>query len=270
MGTYKGNAGNLMQHWTLCELLVIAGKHTSGLSFIDAHAMAPLASGNKGKDDRFARVQTGLPGQGSVYEQAWHHLAPNGGYPNSAAFVKKVWEGDFSLLLCEICPSTIEELRPWLKPVQRLARCKSAKPFPGDWRERFAERLPSPSEVGLADGSLTLVSFDPNMYDRHGPPRTPKCENMYPRDLCAVVDAVSGVRGGVLMQLSTYSANNANAQKDVLSSADSILVSRGGYTRAAVVRVNGNMMSLVYARNVSWSAELADLPCRFKEWISGS
>lgn len=63
MGTYKGNAGNLMQHWTLCELLVIAGKHTSELSFIDAHAMAPLArEGKTGKQDKwFTRVQNGLP-----------------------------------------------------------------------------------------------------------------------------------------------------------------------------------------------------------------
>ena len=29
MGTYKGNAGHLMQHWTLCELLTAAKRrHT--------------------------------------------------------------------------------------------------------------------------------------------------------------------------------------------------------------------------------------------------
>ncbi len=58
MGTYKSNAGNLMQHWTLCELLVIAGKHTSELSFIDAQAMAPLAreSETGNQDERFTRV----------------------------------------------------------------------------------------------------------------------------------------------------------------------------------------------------------------------
>ena len=60
MGTCKGNVGNLMQHWTLCQLLVIAGKQdTPGLSFIDAHAMAPLASENLNKDkpNQFLRVQ---------------------------------------------------------------------------------------------------------------------------------------------------------------------------------------------------------------------
>ena len=271
MGTYKGNAGNLMQHWTLCELLVIAGKHTSELSFIDAHAMAPLARESKtGKqDERFTRVQKGLMEYPeSAYERAWHHLAPNGGYPNSAAFMKQVWEGDFSMLLCETDSSTATELRPWLKRVRELARCKSAKLFQGCWQKRFAEGLPSASKTDLADGSLMLVSFDPNMYDRKGPPIEPKYENMYPCDLCTVVDAISGVRGGVLIQLSTYSANNANRQTDVLSSIDSILVSRGGFTRAAVVKANKKMMSLIYARNVSWSPELAILRDRFTEWLN--
>lgn len=271
MGTYKGNAGNLMQHWTLCELLVIAGKHTSELSFIDAHAMAPLARESEtGKQDKqFIRVQKGLPEYPeSAYEQAWHHLAPNGGYPNSAAFMKQVWEGDFSMLLCETDPSTITELQPWLNRVRELARCKSAKLFQGCWQKRFAEGLPSASKVDLTDGPLMLVSFDPNMYDRNGPPIEPKYENMYPCDLCTVVDAISGVRGGVLIQLSTYSANNANRQTDVLSSIDSILVSRGGFTRAAVVKTNKKMMSLIYARNVSWSPELAILPEHFTEWLN--
>ena len=152
MGTYKGNAGNLMQHWTLCELLVIAGKHTSGLSFIDAHAMAPLARKPDEKPGSsgplFDRVRKGLPGP-SVYEQTWHNIDQNReGYPNSAAFVKKVWEGDFSLLLCETDHSTIEELRPWLEGVQKSARCKSAELFQGDWRKRFDAGLPSASEVG--------------------------------------------------------------------------------------------------------------------------
>ena len=117
MSTYKGNAGNLMQHWTLCELLVTAGKHAAGLSFTDAHAMAPLALERIDGNPGFSRVQAGLLGQKSAYEQAWHHLAPNGGYPNSAAFVKEVWNGDFSLLLCETDHSTIGELAPWLKRV---------------------------------------------------------------------------------------------------------------------------------------------------------
>ncbi len=252
MATYKGNAGNLMQHWTLCELLTIAGRHALELSFLDAHAMAPYAHKRTGADDRFDRVRAGLPGQ-SIYEQAWYSLAQQrgDGYPNSAAFVREIWKGHSSLLLCEADGPTADEIDSWLNGSPEL--------FRGDWRERF--------RMGLPDAPLTLISFDPNMYDRHGPPKTPKPENMYPRDLYAVVDAVSGVSGGVLMQLSTYSANHANAQKDVCSSVNSIL-EEGRFTLAAVAPANGNMMSLVYSRNVAWSNELANLPGRFEEWLS--
>ena len=125
MGSYKGNVGHLMQHWTLCELLRIAGKHTTGLNFIDAHAMAPLATENKRKDRQFARVECRLSNESeSCYERAWHRLAQYGGYPNSAAFVKEVWKGDFSLLLCEIDPSTSKEIDSWLPSVCGLDRCK--------------------------------------------------------------------------------------------------------------------------------------------------
>lgn len=133
MSTYKGNVGNLMQHWTLCELLIVAGKHASGLHFIDAHTMAPFARTRTGEDTKFDFVREGLLNHAcSAYEQAWRCLASNGGYPNSAAFVKEVWEGDFSLLLCETDCTTIKEIGSWLKGVNELTRCKSAELFPDD------------------------------------------------------------------------------------------------------------------------------------------
>ena len=261
-----------MQHWMLCELLVIASKHSSGLSYIDAHAMAPLArERSESKRDRsyykFSSVQTQLPGQKSPYEQAWHRLAPRGGYPNSASFVKKIWNGDFSLLLCEIKDSTIEEIRPWLKNVRKSARCKSACLSQGDWRKRFEEGLPSPSETGLADDSLTLVSFDPYIYNRH---RLTKRKNekqkgnLYPDDIERALRAMNSLEGGFLIQLSTYDAQG-NSQKDVIPSLNTIL--EPAFKLYAKVRVNGKMMSLVYARNVPWSAELADLSDRFNKWL---
>ena len=104
MPTYMGNVGHLMQHWTLCKLLTIAAdedKRIPGLNFIDAHAMAPLARvmARRRRDDQFDGVRNRLPGQGSAYEWAWHHLAPSVGYPNSAVFVEKVWQRDFALLI---------------------------------------------------------------------------------------------------------------------------------------------------------------------------
>ena len=147
MCSYKGNVGHLMQHWTLCELLRIAGKHTTGLNFIDAHAMAPWATTRVVPvDPRFDQVQGRLVNQPqSTYERAWHRLAQGRnqqGYPNSAAFVKEVWKGDFSLLLCETDRETIREIDNWLPGVQRLDRCKRAgdslatggRGLPQDWR----------------------------------------------------------------------------------------------------------------------------------------
>ena len=87
MPTYKGNRGNLLQHYVLCELLSAAREHSSCLRFIDAHAMAPMAvREEREKDPVFGSVQARLPGQDSTYERAWKDLVPRGetGYPNSA------------------------------------------------------------------------------------------------------------------------------------------------------------------------------------------
>ena len=277
MGTYKGNAGHLMQHWTLCELLIAAKRrHTPGLNFIDAHAMAPLATVRKvATNGRFdivkARVQAGVTNPNSTYESAWQHLKPNEGYPNSAAFVKQVWKGAFSLLLCEKDHLTIQDLKPWLERVRKLERCKCGKLSEGDWRDKFDKCLLSPSAVGLPDGSLTLVSFDPYKYDRNRTYdrslREPTPGDLYPNDIKLALDAMKSLKGGVLIQLSTYGRgrDDGTPQGAAISSVNSILTEEG-FTLAAVVWLNKDMMSLVYARNVSWSAELANLPGRFTEW----
>ena len=267
MGRYKGTAGNLMQHWTLCELMGIADEYVPGLSFIDAHAMAPVAHARTTTDDTFDCARGGLPGQQSVYERAWNQLVASEGYPNSAAFVKQVWTREFSMLLCEICSSTITELDTWLPLVQGQPKCKRAKVFPGDWRDRFGKGLPSPSDVGLPDGSLTLISFDPYMYYLQAT-ASPCTRDLYPCDLKLTLDALKEVKDEVIIQMSTYSRGNHDQapQQAVISSVDAILTGEG-FTPAAVVRVNEDMMSLVYARNLSWSAELANLPDRFTTWL---
>ena len=269
MPTYKGNAGNLMQHWTLCELLAITNRHVQGLNFIDAHAMAPWATESR-PDTLFNSVRSRLSSGESVYEKAWRVIrkeARNGeGYPNSAAFVKQVWKGKFSMLLCEKDPATITALRDWLLDVQGQPRCKRARIAPGDWRDRFGRGLPNPTDVGLPDGSLTLISFDPNMYSLAHTETAP--EKLYPCDIRQkLLPALKSVHSGVIIQLSTYdSARGQAPQDDVISSVSQIL---GGdvFALTARVKLNGNMMSLVYARGISWGDELADLPKRFSEWL---
>ena len=278
MPTYMGNVGHLMQHWTLCKLLTIAAdedKRIPGLNFIDAHAMAPLARvmARRRRDDQFDGVRDRLPGQGSAYEWAWHHLAPSVGYPNSAVFVEKVWQRDFSLLLCETDWPTVAELGEWCDSVSRLDRCKDAKLSPGDWRNRFDKGLPSPGEVCLLDGSLTLVSFDPDWYDYtamfavQGNGR-----KIYPDDLQnRVLPALQGIEGSILVHLPTYALPQGGTLDDVIAAVDP-LMAQSDFVRpcdAVLIPNNIRMMSLIYARNVPWADEMADLPAEFTAWING-
>jgi hypothetical protein len=70
--TYKGNRGNLLQHWVLAELLSMLGDYVGrggSLSFVDDHAMSPYAirSSSPGQTARdFDVVRGQLPGQGSI------------------------------------------------------------------------------------------------------------------------------------------------------------------------------------------------------------
>ena len=260
--TYKGNVGNLMQHWTLCELLRAAKNHTAGLNYVDAHAMAPYAEVRKDNDGLFSAVLAALPGQGSTYEQAWQRLAADKGpgYPNSAAFVQEIWGGEIPMLLCEVDPDTVVEIESW------AANNPSITVYLGRWQERFKSPLPSPSDAGLLAESLTLVSFDPYMVSSR---RTgPNAGNIYLQDLHTALTALGQVRGSVLIQLSTYSANDSNPQGAVIASTNALMVSFG-FTLAAVVRTNGAMMSLVYERGIAWTAGLLDLPSRFTQWLGG-
>ena len=252
----------------------IAGKHTSGLNFIDAHAMAPWATERDVWDVRFNHVRDHLPGQRSTYERAWHRLAQNRdqqGYPNSAAFVNEIWEGEFSLLLCETDGRTIKEIDGWLPSVRGLERCKSARLFEGDWRKRFDRELPNPIEVNLPADALTLVSFDPDRYDRHQEQygKSGYKRRLYPQDIERTLRAMSSLEGGILIQLSTYATSGDNPQEDVVASVNAIM-ERRRFRRYAIVKANNRMMSLAYGRDVPWWTELKDLGDCFNEWLKKS
>ena len=270
MGTYKGNVGNLMQHWTLCRLLSVARQqHVTGLNYIDAHAMAPWATHCPDHKREFICVQDGLPGQGSDYEGAWHHISIGNanreeGYPSSAAFVRKLWEGPYSLLLCESKDNTANLIQEWFD-TKTFPGCRCRKLFRGDFRDRFRDPLPNPLKEGLPEDSLTLVSFDPDKYDIA--PVQQDSRDLYPGDLVQTLKALKDVDGGILMQISTYSRGNQNpsTQEEVIDSVEKVLAGHG-FNRAAKVRANKKMMSLVYARHIEWANLLSGLQQDFDEW----
>ena len=260
MPSFKGNDGNLMQHWVLCELLATARRYTTDLTFIDAHAMAPSATRRTAKPKqrgKFDAVLENLSGQGSVYEQAWQALALRPGtYPNSASFVRRIWpaDGQCSMLLCEIDEWTLCELRSWAD----IHGDTGIEIALGDWRPRFAERLPKQRGV-------VLVSFDPYLISKKER-KSRESGKMYPEDLDRLVEATRPYKQNILLQLSTYSSNGGNTQPEVEVAIRSKL-EPACFKEVAIVRPNKAMMSLVYQRGVDFSAELTSISSRFDNWF---
>ncbi len=257
MPKYKGNNGNLLQHWVLSELLAAARNHEDPLIFLDAHTMAPTACDRTDKStNKFDSVAGHLTGQRSEYELAWQKLSMGPGiYPNSANFVVRILPPPrtVSMLLCEQDARTADLLRKWADEHKNIDIEIAA----GDWRKRFRGGLPKRE-------GLKLVSFDPYMFNRHNR----KCRegNMYPDDLDLLVEATRNYRENTLIQLSTYSANDNNTQETVIEAIRSKL-EPAGFGEAAAVKLDGSMMSLVFQRGVAFADELDRLPNRFREWF---
>ena len=291
LATYMGNVGHLMQHWTLCEILRIAAdNNVPGISFIDAHAMAPWATERKrnnrndrnDRNDPFNQVRNNLPQGGSDYERTWQGLVPEQdrphGYPNSAAFVhfllEDLWNINYSMLLCEKECRTADEIQGWLFAIRRLPNCQQARLFHGDWRDRFRRGLMTPAELGLPDNSLTLVSFDPYSYRIAQPPRLEPDDGwLYAVDLTLVHETLEHIGGPTIIQLSTYGLGGAAHLDQVAQAVDATLQNGqdGSFNRIARVQEGDNMMSLIYTRQVGWEdQQLAGLPDAYAAWRGGN
>lgn len=264
MPTYRGNRGNLLQHWVLVELVDCVRAHgIKKLCFVDAYAMSPAPTrSSKASTDQtaseFDRVRAGLPQGSSRYEQAWRVLSQTlpSEYPSSAAFVRHCWPGGLHLLLCEADQTAADDIQQWL--LGHNDCITSSELHRGDWRQRLARPIPCDSEA-------YYVSFDPNMYDRHDV-RLPKPENMYSGDVDIIGGMIGRLPGApIVVQLSTYSVNGANSQSDVCAS----LVPR--FARldfaATYVRADSSTMSLIFSRGIS---VLSDMEDRFRSWLAGA
>ena len=128
----------------------------------------------------------------------------------------------------------------------------------GDWRLRFRKPVSECEQ-------LTFLSFDPDMFNRHG---SKDIRKMKPSDLDLVAAAVTPITGNVLIQLSTYDVNSGNSQEDVRDAIVSCLKG-GGLELLAVVQTDRRMMSLVLG-NIGVPVLVSDiglLPGRFKSWL---
>ena len=90
---------------------------------------------------------------------------------------------------------------------------------------------------------------------------------MYPPDLRLVRQVVEQLpKRPIVLQLSTYSANNSNNQSDVAKAIAPTLLA-GGMSITNIVVADGNMMSLVSSKNIESLAH-ARLSERFADWIA--
>jgi hypothetical protein len=127
MPTYRGNRGNLLQHWVLVELLsCIREGGIARLCFVDAYSMSPSPTRSKrAATDQTARefdhVRSRLDRSSSAFEQAWLTLSQDlaSEYPSSAAFVRRCWPERVHFLLCEADPATADDIERWLSRLDK-------------------------------------------------------------------------------------------------------------------------------------------------------
>src|SRR5690242_911737 len=145
MGLCKGNRGNLMQHWVLCELLQRLGQQGfTHLSLSCTHSMAPWSIPERRGDEdghrcrrTFNEARTrAVADRNSVFESAWFALALNGGlpYPSSAVLARNVWRTGLSLALCEASVPVADEIDGWLGTREQREQVAHSVLLRGDWR----------------------------------------------------------------------------------------------------------------------------------------
>jgi hypothetical protein len=208
--TFAANAGNILQHAPLCEVVKNLVDHpfVDALLLVDAHAMAPLARARQTPRPEFASFWSGLRSSRSAYATAWAALTKEAEvYPSTANFIDRLWPGDLAMVLCENDPSTADAIAAWREalPDPRRERVEVCR---GDWRARFSVGF---THV-LPANDLAIASFDPYLFHLAG--RTKDAGKMWPED----IDLIGGTFGpldSVLVQISTYSTNGGNRLHDV-------------------------------------------------------
>ena len=260
MPSYRGNIGNLLQHWVLCELVDCCGGHWTNLRFVDAYSMAPLATERARphwSSELFDHARDRTK-RDSIYERTWSCLDRDASrYPNSAAFVAALWRGQYSMVLCEYDDATVGELRSWKVDRETEPRCGGIEVAAGDWRQRF--------ETAVAAAEPLFLSFDPDMFSCSD--ATDDGRKMTRSDLARVTRVVPAT-GSVLMQLSTYSANGDNTQAKVKAVVSSSL-NGTGLELLAVVKTDDQMMSMVLGRSCADAMvkRVFTMPERFESWL---
>lgn len=275
MGLCKGNRGNLMQHWVLCEILHrLRQRDFKHLLFACTHSMAPWSVPERQDDEASnrcrrvfhlarQRIENERP---TAYEEAWFALSATGGlpYPSSALFAQHIWQEELSMLLCEANLAVAGEIDGWLGTPDIQARVQGQRLSRGDWRLAFA----NPFVVGDAD--VLLIEMDPMRFEHHAPNECSRNDRavLFPEDVDLVRTSLGGLTLPVLLQMSSFSANNGNSHSIVQQTITTHLAG-SGFDLLGRAMVGGQMISLIYGRGIRLLANSTELEDGFTAWLGG-
>ncbi len=274
MGLCKANRGNLMQHWVLCELLRRLGQRDfKHLMFICTHSMAPWSVPERRDDEarnrcrqvfHLARRRIGNQ-RINAYEEAWFALSASDGlpYPSSAMFVKHLWKEKLSLLLCEAAHDVSDEIDGWLGTPGIKARLEGSRLSRGDWRLAFSD----PFTAGDAD--VLIIEMDPMRFEHHSPHECSRKDRavLFPEDLDLTTTALSGLTIPVLVQISSFSANNGNSHQ-IVEQTTTARLRESGFTLLYRAMVGGQMLTLIYGRHADSLTPSPDFETAFATWLT--
>ncbi len=278
MGLCKGNRGNLMQHWTLCECLGRLHDLYGSLHFVTTHSMAPWAIPVVKPDPDHCRNKFIAAGsrlaaldRSSRYEAAWKQLSITNGlpYPSSAVLACETWKKPLTLALCEYDPNVASEIDGWLSMPQTEDRLQPSPVLRGDWRCLVCSPL-----VLNTSQQCIFVEMDPMRYDSRrkrsnvDPNGRKNCDpqSLYPEDIERLVTLLTDIETPIVLQISSFSTQNANSlsrQRDSLSG----ILNLAGFNLRYETTVGDQMASFVFHRNSALPP--ADFRAEFSDWLGG-
>jgi hypothetical protein len=201
----------------------------------------------------------------SVFEEAWFALSPTRGlpYPSSALLAQHVWRSKLSLALCEASLPVADEIDGWLGCREARERLAHGVLLPGDWRG--SARGPLFLDV---DADCLFIEMDPYRYDSRVKSVRKKTDaaTVYPEDLTFLGQHLAAENRPIILQLSSFSAQNGNSPEVIEASVRGVLEPCHFLFRDRV-GVDGQMQSLVFVRNLTISG--GPLQPTFSTWLAG-
>lgn len=264
MAKCKGNRGNLMQHWTLCECLINLKKQVRDLHFVSTHSMAPWSVVNE-VDGEFKEVIRRLAKLGfpSNYECALKKLllGKHDQYPSSAVFVGSVWDGSLSLSLAEMEEAKASEIQDWTKEEDQK-RIAHKNVFQMDWRKAIISK-----DFFRKEAKCTYLEIDPMKYYslKNSERQSTDEGSLYPEDIEHILSNSHQITS-IIIQISTYSTQNGQGLEIQKNSLDEIFY-RSGFNTSCDIRVGKQMASFVYSKGIN--LRLSHLTTSFNNWFEG-